>query len=107
MINPNEDYEQGKVKGSEKHTIIIDERETGETDELDPHFHETAPGSLQDPEVTPESGSLDGEGIDETRAGLNVNSDKESERSMPAEDPELNRSVKDDLSLNQPQNDVF
>jgi hypothetical protein len=105
MVNPNEDYEQDKIKGNAKQTIIIDERETGETDELDPKFSDpdTSP---TDPEKTPENNALDGEGIDESRMGLN-SQDHEIEDNHNFEDPGLNRDTDDDLSLNKPQNDLF
>lgn len=96
MVNPNEDYEQDKARGSAKQTIIIDERETGETDELDPKF--------SDPEVPAINRELDGEGIDESTTGLNS---AEQESSTPAEDAGLNRDADDDLSLNKGQDDLF
>lgn len=105
MVNPNEDYEQDKIKGNATQTIIIDERETGETDELDPKFSDpdTSPG---DPKITPENNKLDGEGIDESRTGMN-SQDQEIEDDHVFEDPGLNRDTDDDLSLNKPENDLF
>lgn len=105
MVNPNEDYEQEKIKGDSKQTIIIDERETGETDELDPKFSGSE-GSATDPEITPPNDTLDGEGIDEVNAGLNT-PDRETEHESSMEDPGLNRDANDDLSLNKAQNDFF
>jgi hypothetical protein len=96
MVNPTEDYEQDQARGSAKQTIIIDERETGETDELDPKF--------SDPEVPATNPELDGEGIDESTTGLNP---AEQESSKPAEDAGLNRDADDDLSLNKAQDDLF
>jgi len=96
MINPNEDYEQDKVKGAEKQTVIINEQETAETDELDPKFSES--------EGTAINKELDGEGIDEAKAGLNP---AEQETDLPVEDAGLNRDANDDMSLNKSEDDIF
>jgi hypothetical protein len=103
MVNPNEDYEQNKIKGDAKQTIIIDERETGETDELDPKFSDA---SATNQEITPANDTLDGEGIDEAHAGLNT-PDRENENESSIEDMGLNRDANDDLSLNKPEDDLF
>jgi hypothetical protein len=105
MVNPNEDYEQDKIKGDSKQTIIIDERETGETDELDPKFSDQD-ASATDPEITPVNDTLDGEGIDEAHAGLNT-PDRGIEHESATDDRGLNRDANDDLSLNKPQDDLF
>jgi hypothetical protein len=100
MVNPINDYEQNKLRSNTTQTVIIDETETGETDELDPNFQ-----SDGDPDSEPDSPELDGEGIDESKAGLNNDADDTGRTSM--DDPGLNHSTEDDLSLNTPDNDIL
>lgn len=92
MVNPHEDYEQDKIKGNSNQTVIIDERETGETDALDPRFSDPD-ASSEDPEANPGTHDSDVERNDEDKSSL--------------EDPGLNRDADDDLSLNKPQDDIF
>ena len=96
MVNPIEDYEQNKINSAAKQTVIINENETGETDELDPNFYE--PADPEDPQAAPENSAnatqLNGESIDEPKA-------------KDLEDPGLNHTAEDDLSLNKPENDLF
>ena len=96
MVNPIEDYEQNKINSAAKQTVIINENETGETDELDPNFHESA--DPEDPDSAPDSSAdakpLDVEGTNETKT-------------EDPEDPGLNHTAEDDLSLNKTDNDLF
>ena len=108
MINPSEDYEQNKIINNGKQRIIVDETKTNETDELYSSFYSvvTDPLSVLDPEKSPQETDLDGEGINESQAGLNTE-DQKNESSTADEDPGLNRNASDDLSLNKSENDLF
>lgn len=55
MNTPRKDYHQQKVTGGEQ-KVILDEKETAETDELDPKFEEDKPGTLDVSEIKPEPG---------------------------------------------------
>jgi hypothetical protein len=107
MVNPIEDYEQDKIKSTIKQTVIISENETGETDELDPNFHEPEdPDALNAvPDPQPDADQLDGEGIDESGAGLKSSVDEQT--AERPHDAGLNRSEKDDLSLNNAEDELF
>lgn len=100
MVNPIRDYEQDKIRSNATQTVIIDETETGETDQLDPNFQ-----SDGDPDPEPDSTELDGEGIDESTAGLNNGTDDAERTNM--DDPGLNHSKEDDLSLNSPDDNII
>lgn len=107
MVNPTEDYEQDKISSSGKQTVIINEVETGETDELDPNFNDPELPNTPVPAsgITPNSTALDGEGIDESHAGLDNGADREDDNR--SEDVGLNRGPDDDLSLNKSDDDLF
>lgn len=90
MSNPHENYEQEKIKGEVKQTVIVDETETGETDELDPKFHEDESPDIDpaDPgDIIPEKG-LEIENTEVDDAGLNHDAD-------------------DDLSLNKAEDELY
>ncbi|MGN7204070.1 hypothetical protein ACTHQF_07335 [Pedobacter sp. SAFR-022] len=96
MVNPIEDYEQQKINSTAKQTVIINENETGETDEHDPDFHDTA--GPEDPDSAPDSSG--------DATPLDVEGAKQTKTEDP-EDPGLNHTAEDDLSLNKPDNDLF
>lgn len=104
MANPHKNYEQDKIKGEVKQTVIIDEAETGETDELDPKYHEDEspdlvpadPGNdIQDKAAAIEGIEVDKTALSQTDAGSND------------VDADLNHNADDDLSLNKAENDLF
>lgn len=100
MITPDENYEQDKITGKNKQTVILDETETAETDELDPKFHEDqsdVPNA--DPENLDENADLKGEKI--------YNEPAEPKLQPTAHDSDLNHNSEDDLSLNKPEDDIF
>lgn len=96
MVNPIENYDQNKVTGKEKQVVIIDEAETGETDQLDPKFNE----EVSNPEALPDTkDEVDAEGLS--------NEPAEPQKVEVEDNPGLNRDSDDDLSLNTPQNEIF
>jgi hypothetical protein len=108
MITPEENYEQKKTNSEEKQTVILNEAETGETDELDPEFHDDeSEAATPDPDRIAENDGLDGEGIDERRAGLNTDVETQTELTSSDQDPGLNHSADDDISLNKPDEGIF
>ena len=89
MIIPGQNYEQDKINGVDKQTVILDEAETSETDQLDPKFHDDP---INDP-VSPD--------------GEKTNEDREETTEPTANDADLNHDADDDLSLNKPADEVF
>lgn len=53
MNIPDKDYHQQKVTGGEQ-KVILDEKETAETDELDPKFEEDKPSDRDVSEIKSE-----------------------------------------------------
>jgi hypothetical protein len=97
MITPGENYEQDKVRGINKQTVILDESETAETDKLDPKFYED---SSSDPAV-PDTEKVKG-------AGEKIYDEPvEPQQENIEHDADLNHNSGDDLSINKPADDVF
>jgi hypothetical protein len=109
MITPDENYEQKKLNSEEKQIVILNQAQTGETDEQDPKFHEdeSAEAPAPDPDRIAENDGLDGEGIDERLAGLHTDVESSTDLTSSDENPGLNHSPDDDISLNKPDEGIF
>lgn len=102
MKTEQENYQQEKVTGTGKQTVIIDSSATAETDELSSSFY--ASSAIPDPELPEEDEDLlDGEGIDEENHGA----DPVRTETATEEDPGLNHDDEDDLSLNTGQDEIL
>jgi len=98
MITAEENYDQNKITGANKQTVILDERETAETDEQDPKFHENDPENA-DAKDEDEDLEISGEKL--------YNEPDDSLEQDTANETDLNHNSSDDLSLNKAEGDIF